>query len=103
LGLRQTHRLDSRHRRHPLAASFRTVRSRSNVSLRWEGDLTGFHKPKMSPPQKEALQKGRAHIARKVKPGLKRLKAIEVARWQNGWVAGGLAPRGRSLERRPVG
>ena len=51
-----------------------------------EGDLTGFHKPKMSPTQKEALQKGRAHIARKAKPGLARLKAIEAARWQNGWV-----------------
>lgn len=51
-----------------------------------EGDLTGFHKPKMSPAQKEALEKGRAHIARKAKPGLTRLKAIEAARWQNGWV-----------------
>jgi hypothetical protein len=51
-----------------------------------EGDLTGFHKPKMSPAQKEALQKGRVHVARKAKPGLKRLKAIEAARWQNGWV-----------------
>ena len=51
-----------------------------------EGDLTGFHKPKMSPAQKEAMQKGRAHITRKAKPGLMRLKAIEAARWQNGWV-----------------
>jgi len=51
-----------------------------------EGDLTGFHKPKMSPAQKEALQKGRVHVARKAKPGLKRLKAIEAARWQNGWL-----------------
>lgn len=51
-----------------------------------EGDLTGFHKPKMSPAQKEALEKGRAHIARKAKPGLTRLRAIEAARWQNGWV-----------------
>ena len=51
-----------------------------------EGDLTGFHKPKMSPAKKKALQKGRAHITRKAKPGLKKLKAIEAARWQNGWV-----------------
>ncbi|MCH7565373.1 MAG: hypothetical protein IH968_16290 [Gemmatimonadetes bacterium] len=51
-----------------------------------EGDLTGFHKPKLTPAQKEALQKGRAHIIRKAKPGLTRLKAIEAARWQNGWV-----------------
>jgi hypothetical protein len=46
-----------------------------------EGDLTGFHKPKMTPAQKEALQKGRAHITRKAKPGLMKLKAIEAARW----------------------
>ncbi len=51
-----------------------------------EGDLTGYHKPKMNPTQKEALQKGKAHITRKAKPGLLRLKAIEAARWQNGWV-----------------
>ena len=48
-----------------------------------ERDLTGYHKPKMNPTQKEALQKGKAHITRKAKPGLLRLKAIEAARWQN--------------------
>ncbi len=51
-----------------------------------ERDLTGYHKPKMNPTQKEALQKGKAHITRKAKPGLQRLKSIEAARWQNGWV-----------------
>jgi hypothetical protein len=51
-----------------------------------EGDLTGFHKPKMTDQQKEALGRAKAHIARKAFPGLERLKAIEAARWQNGWV-----------------
>ena len=67
-------------------SSIDSVREELDKLVALEGDLTGFHKPKMSPGQKEALQKGRAHITRKAKPGLKRLKAIEAARWQNGWV-----------------
>ncbi len=51
-----------------------------------EGDLTARHKPKMTEAQQEAIRKAREHIIRKAKPGLKRLKAIEVARWQNGWI-----------------
>lgn len=51
-----------------------------------EGDLTGFHKPKMSDKQKDALATAKSHIAKKAFPGLKRLKAIEAARWQNAWL-----------------
>ena len=50
-----------------------------------ESDLTGFHKPKMPPEQKAAIDKGKAQITRKVQPALQQLKEIEVARWQNGW------------------
>jgi hypothetical protein len=50
-----------------------------------EGDLTGRHKPKLTDAQRAALQKGKSLVARKAKPGLARLKEIEVARWQNGW------------------
>lgn len=63
-----------------------SARAELDKLTKLEGDLTGFHKPKMTPAQKEALQKGRAHITRKAKPGLMKLKAIEAARWQNGWV-----------------
>jgi len=51
-----------------------------------EGDLTGFHKPKMTPEQKAAIEQGEDQISRKAQPALQRLKEIEVARWQNGWV-----------------
>lgn len=51
-----------------------------------EGDLTGYHKPKMPPEQRAAIEKGKQQITRKVQPALKRLKEIEVARWQNGWI-----------------
>ena len=67
-------------------SSINSVRDELQQLTTLEGDLTGYHKPKMNPTQKEALQKGKAHIARKAKPGLLRLKAIEAARWQNGWV-----------------
>ena len=51
-----------------------------------EGDLTGYHKPKMTPEQKAAIEKGEEHISRKAQAALQRLKEIEVARWQNGWI-----------------
>jgi hypothetical protein len=50
-----------------------------------EGDLTGYHKPKMTPEQKAAIHKAEEQISRKAQPALQRLKEIEVARWQNGW------------------
>ena len=50
-----------------------------------EGDLTGYHKPKMPPEQKAAIEKGKSKIRRKVQPALQQLKEVEVARWQNGW------------------
>ena len=67
-------------------STINSVRDELQQLTTLEGDLTGYHKPKMNPAQKEALQKGKAHITRKAKPGLERLKAIEAARWQNGWV-----------------
>ena len=51
-----------------------------------QGDLTGDHKPKMTPEQKAAIEKGEEQISRKAQPALQRLKEIEVARWQNGWI-----------------
>ena len=51
-----------------------------------EGDLTGYHKPKMTPEQRAAMEKGEEQISRKAQPALQRLKEIEVARWQNGWI-----------------
>ena len=51
-----------------------------------QGDLTGYHKPKMTPEQKAAIEKGEEQISRKAQPALQRLKQIEVARWQNGWI-----------------
>ncbi len=51
-----------------------------------QGDLTGYHKPKMTPEQKAAIEKGEGQISRKAQPALQRLKKIEVARWQNGWI-----------------
>ena len=51
-----------------------------------EGDLTGYHKPKMPPEQKAAIEKAEEQISRKAQPALQRLKEIEVARWQNGWI-----------------
>lgn len=51
-----------------------------------EGDLTGYHKPKLTPDQRAAIEKGGEQISRKAQPALQRLKEIEVARWQNGWV-----------------
>ena len=54
--------------------------------LSLEDELTGYHKPKMSPQQREAIDRAKAHIVEKAKPGLRQLKAIEVARWQNGWL-----------------
>ena len=50
-----------------------------------EGDLRARHKPPLTDAQKDALHKGKMLLIRKAKPGLARLKAIEVARWQNGW------------------
>ncbi len=50
------------------------------------GDLTGYHKPKMTPEQKAAIEKGEAQISRKAQAALQRLKEIEVARWQNAWI-----------------
>ena len=51
-----------------------------------EGDLTGYHKPKMTPEQRAAIEKGGERISQKAQPALQRLKEIEVARWQNGWI-----------------
>ncbi len=51
-----------------------------------QGDLTGYHKPKMTPEQKAAIEKGEEQISRKAQPALQRLKEIEVARWQNSWI-----------------
>ena len=51
-----------------------------------EGDLTGYHKPKLTPEQKAAIEKGEKQISRKAQPALQRLKEIEVARWQNAWI-----------------
>jgi len=51
-----------------------------------QGDLTGYHKPKMTPEQRAAIGKGEEGISRKAQPALRRLKEIEVARWQNGWI-----------------
>ena len=51
-----------------------------------EGDLTGYHKPKLTPEQKAAIERGEAQISRKAQAALKRLKEIEVARWQNRWI-----------------
>ena len=51
-----------------------------------QGDLTGYHKPKMTPEQRAAIEKGEEQISRKAQPALQRLKEIEVARWQNGWI-----------------
>ena len=50
------------------------------------GDLTGYHKPKLTPEQKAAIEKGEEQISRKAQAALQRLKEIEVARWQNGWI-----------------
>ncbi len=50
-----------------------------------EGELTGYHKPKMTPEQKAAIEKAEEQISRKAQPALQRLKEIEVARWQNAW------------------
>ena len=63
-----------------------------------EGDLTGYHEPKMPPKQKAAIEKGKSKIRRKVQPALQQLKEVEVARWQNGWtpVALELAERAHS-------
>ncbi len=64
----------------------------NNVQKEWQklatlqGDLTGYHKPKMTPEQKAGLAKGEDHISRKAQPALQRLKQIGVARWQNGWI-----------------
>ena len=51
-----------------------------------EGDLTGYHKPKLTPEQRAAIEKGGDQISRKAQPALRRLKEIETARWQNGWI-----------------
>ena len=51
-----------------------------------EGDLTGYHKPKLTPEQKAAIEKGEEQISRKAQAALQRLKEIEVARWQNRWI-----------------
>jgi hypothetical protein len=51
-----------------------------------EGDLTGYHKPKLTPEQRAAIEKGEEQISRKAQGALQRLKEIEVARWQNGWI-----------------
>ncbi len=51
-----------------------------------EGDLTGYHKPKLTPEQRDAIEKGEEHISRKAQAALQRLKEIEVARWQNAWI-----------------
>ncbi len=51
-----------------------------------EGDLTGYHKPKLTPEQKAAIEKGEQQISRKAQTALQRLKEIEVARWQNAWI-----------------
>ncbi len=51
-----------------------------------QGDLTGYHKPKMTEAQKAAIEKGEEQISRKAQPALQRLKEIEVALWQNGWI-----------------
>ena len=51
-----------------------------------EGDLTGYHKPKLTPEQRAAIEKGEEQISRKAQPALQRLKEIEVARWQNAWI-----------------
>ena len=51
-----------------------------------EGDLTGYHKPKLTPEQKAAIERGEKQISRKAQPALQRLKEIEVARWQNAWI-----------------
>ena len=51
-----------------------------------QADLTGYHKPKMTPEQTAAIEKGEDQISRKAQPALQRLKEIEVARWQNGWI-----------------
>ncbi len=45
-----------------------------------EGDLTGYHKPKLTPEQKAAIEKGEEQISRKAQGALQRLKEIEVAR-----------------------
>jgi hypothetical protein len=44
-------------------------------------DLTGYHKPKMTPDQRAAIAKGEDQISRKAQPALQRLNGIEVARW----------------------
>ena len=51
-----------------------------------QGDLTGYHKPKLTPEQKAAIEKGEEKISGKAQPALQHLKQIEVARWQNRWV-----------------
>ena len=51
-----------------------------------QGELTGYHKPKLTPEQKAAIEKGEEQISRKAQPALQRLKEIEVARWQNAWI-----------------
>ena len=46
----------------------------------------GLYKPKMTPDQGAAIEKGEDQISRKAQPALQRLNGIEVARWQNGWI-----------------
>ncbi len=55
------------------------------------GDLTGYHKPKLTPEQKAAIEKGEEQISRKAQAALQRLKEIEVAHWQNGWIPAALS------------
>lgn len=55
-----------------------------------QGDLTGYHKPKLTPEQRVAIEKGEEKISRKAQAALQRLKEIEVARWQNGWIPAAL-------------
>ena len=62
-----------------------------------EGDLTGYHKPKLTPEQKAAIERGEKQISRKAQPALQRLKEIEVARWQNGWIPVALLLEDESL------
>ena len=63
-----------------------TVQSEWQKLATLQGDLTGHHKPKMTPDQRAAIEKGEDQISRKAQRALQRLKEIEVARWQNGWI-----------------
>ncbi len=67
-----------------------------------EGELTGYHKPKMTPEQRAAIEKGEGLIGRRIQPSLRRLKEIEVARWQNGWIAVALRLEDENLKDRQL-